>query len=195
MPATAATRPWGPSRTSRPSPNSCREGPAMPIRSVGIIGAGFAGLSTAKVLRAFGFEVTVFEKEPDVGGVWAASRRYPGLTTQNPRTTYALSDFPMPASYPEWPSGQQVQAYLQSYAEHFGLVPFLRMSTTVESAVLDEEAGVWTVQARGKHVLVVGYGKASCDVANAIAADSASTTVLARHLIWKIPKKFMNVLN
>ncbi len=82
----------------------------MTIRSVGIIGAGFAGLSTAKVLRAFGFEVTVFEKEPDVGGVWAASRRYPGLTTQNPRTTYALSDFPMPASYPEWPSGQQVQA-------------------------------------------------------------------------------------
>lgn len=61
------------------------------IRSVGIIGAGFAGLSTAKVLRAFGFDVTVFEKEPDVGGVWAASRRYPGLTTQNPRTTYALS--------------------------------------------------------------------------------------------------------
>src|SRR3989344_4399363 len=233
MPATAATRPWGPSRTSRPSPNSCREGAAMTIRSVGIIGAGFAGLSTAKVLRAFGFEVTVFEKEPDVGGVWAASRRYP-----------------------EWPSGQQVQAYLQSYAEHFGLVPFLRMSTTVESAVLDEEAGVWTVQARraatgqggalpaevyrfdylvvcngifsepavpqypgvdvfvaaggrvchtsqfndagearGKHVLVVGYGKSSCDVANAIAADSASTTVLARHLIWKIPKKFMNVLN
>ena len=30
-------------------------------RTVGIIGAGFAGLSTAKVLRAFGFEVTVFE--------------------------------------------------------------------------------------------------------------------------------------
>lgn len=224
----------------------------MTIRSVGIIGAGFAGLSTAKVLRAFGFEVTVFEKEPDVGGVWAASRRYPGLTTQNPRTTYALSDFPMPAHYPEWPSGQQVQAYLHSYAEHFGLIPHLRMSTTVESAVLDEETGVWTVkarravaglpaevhrfdylvvcngifsepavpqypgadafeaaggrvchtsqfndagEARGKHVLVVGYGKSSCDVANAIAADSASTTVLARQLIWKIPKKFMNVLN
>ncbi|MET4575798.1 flavin-containing monooxygenase [Ottowia thiooxydans] len=226
------------------------------IRTVGIIGAGFAGLSTAKVLRAFGFEVTVFEKEPDVGGVWAASRRYPGLTTQNPRTTYALSDFPMPTHYPEWPSGQQVQAYLKSYAEHFGLVPHLRMSTTVESAVLDEADGVWTVKARrataeqggassvevhrfdylvvcngifsepavpqypgaesfvsaggrvchtsqfndagdarGKHVLVVGYGKSSCDVANAIAADSASTTVLARHLIWKIPKKFMNVLN
>jgi cation diffusion facilitator CzcD-associated flavoprotein CzcO len=224
----------------------------MTIRSVGIIGAGFAGLSTAKVLRAFGFEVTVFEKEPDVGGVWAASRRYPGLTTQNPRTTYALSDFPMPAHYPEWPSGQQVQAYLHAYAEHFGLIPHLRMSTTLESAVQDEEAGVWTVkarrataglpaevhrfdylvvcngifsepavpqypgadafeaaggrvchtsqfndanEARGKHVLVVGYGKSSCDVANAIAADSASTTVLARQLIWKIPKKFMNVLN
>jgi cation diffusion facilitator CzcD-associated flavoprotein CzcO len=224
------------------------------IRTVGIVGAGFAGLSTAKVLKSFGFDVTVFEKEPDVGGVWAASRRYPGLTTQNPRTTYALSDFPMPAHYPEWPSGEQVQAYLQAYAEHFGISRHLLLGTRVDSATLDESMGRWTVtasrlgpggaaeavtrqfdylvvcngifsepsvpafdgidgfisaggrvchtseftrleDARGKHLLVVGYGKSSCDVANATVGVSRSTTVLARHLIWKIPKKFMNVLN
>jgi cation diffusion facilitator CzcD-associated flavoprotein CzcO len=221
---------------------------------IGIIGAGFAGLATAKTLKSFGFEVTVFEKEPDVGGVWAASRRYPGLTTQNPRTTYALSDFPMPASYPEWPSGEQVQAYLRAYVEKFGIAPDILLGTKVESATLDEAAGVWTVTAtaangsaasaavkrefdylivcngifsepalpafegaaaftaaggrichtsqftdlaaaRGKDVLVVGYGKSSCDVACASAGVARSTTVLARHLIWKIPKKFMNVLN
>lgn len=215
------------------------------IKTVGIVGAGFAGLSTAKVLKSFGFEVTVFEKEADVGGVWSASRRYPGLTTQNPRTTYALSDFPMPADYPEWPSGQQVQAYLQAYAEKFGIAKHILLNSRVDSAVLDEAAGRWAVtagqtvrhfdylvvcngifsepavpnfagadafaaaggrvchtseftrleDARGKHVLVVGYGKSSCDVANATVGVSRSTTVLARHLIWKIPKKFMNVLN
>ena len=52
---------------------------------IGIVGAGFAGLSSAKVLKSFGHDVTVFEKEADVGGVWSASRRYPGLTTQNVR--------------------------------------------------------------------------------------------------------------
>jgi len=216
------------------------------IKTIAIIGAGFAGLSSAKVLKALGYDVQVFEKEPDVGGVWAASRRYPGLTTQNVRSTYALSDHPMPASYPEWPSGEQVQVYMQSYVDRFGLAPHLKLNTEVASAVLDEAVGVWTVttkqgsvqrfdylivcngifsepaipayagreeftaaggrichtsqfneveDARGKHVLVVGYGKSSCDVANATAGVAKSTTVLARTLIWKIPKKFMNVLN
>ncbi len=221
------------------------------IKRVGIVGAGFAGLSTAKVLMALGYQVQVFEKEADVGGVWSASRRYPGLTTQNVRSTYALSDHPMPSSYPEWPSGEQVQTYIQSYVDRFGLAPHLQLNTAVERAELDEATCVWTVTtrtgaavetavhhfdylvvcngifsepsipafegsetfvaaggrichtsqfndaeaARGKHVLVVGYGKSSCDVANAVADISASTTVLARTLIWKIPKKFMNVLN
>jgi len=103
---------------------------------IAIIGAGFAGLSSAKVLKQFGHEVTVFEKESDVGGVWSASRRYPGVTTQNNKGTYHLSDFPMPASYPEFPSGEQVQAYLESYADHFGVTPHLRLNTEVISADL-----------------------------------------------------------
>ena len=220
---------------------------------IGIIGAGFAGLSHAKVLREFGFDVTVFDKTPDVGGVWSRTRRYPGLTTQNNRSTYALSDFPMPTSYPEWPSGEQVQAYLEAYVRHAGLMPFLRLSTEVVSADLDEAAGRWTLQVRpadggtggtegltvdylvvangifsdplvpeypgaaeyraaggrlchasefheledagGKDILVVGYGKSSCDVAGALCDVAASTTVVARELIWKMPKKLGNVLN
>jgi len=44
---------------------------ASSVRSIGIIGAGIAGLSTAKILKSFGFDVTVFEKEAQVGGVWS----------------------------------------------------------------------------------------------------------------------------
>jgi dimethylaniline monooxygenase (N-oxide forming) len=79
---------------------------------IAIIGAGFAGLTTARHLRDFGHDVTVFEKVHDVGGVWSTTRLYPGVSTQNGKDTYCLSDFPMPKHYPEWPSGQQVQAYL-----------------------------------------------------------------------------------
>jgi dimethylaniline monooxygenase (N-oxide forming) len=103
-------------------------------RTVGIIGASIAGLATAKVLRQIGFTVCVLEKEADVGGVWSACRRYPGLTTQNPRETYEFSDFPMPSDYPEWPTGEQVQSYLHSYAEKFGLIAHIRLNTRVESA-------------------------------------------------------------
>ena len=37
-------------------------------KSVVVVGAGIAGLVTAKVLRDDGFEVAVFEKEPTIGG-------------------------------------------------------------------------------------------------------------------------------
>ena len=109
-----------------------------------IVGAGFAGLSAAKVLKAFGHTVTVFEKEADVGGVWSASRRYPGLTTQNVRSTYSLSDFPYPKDYPEWPSGEQVQRYMADYVRKFNLSGDIRLCTEVRAARQDAK-GHWQV--------------------------------------------------
>jgi len=217
------------------------------VHKIGIIGGGLAGLSTAKIVRQFGFEVVLFEREADIGGVWSASRRYPGLTTQNPRETYAFSDFPMPRDYPEWPSGAQVQAYLERYVDHFGFRDAIHLNSEV-TGVEQTETG-WTIDvrsagtdvavhvdylvicngifsipaipqfagideftqaggkvlhtsqftdpeaARGRHLLVVGYGKSSCDVAIAATSFAASTTVLARSLIWKIPKKLAGKLN
>jgi hypothetical protein len=215
---------------------------------VGIIGAGVAGLVTAKVLRQAGHEVIVYDKAPDVGGVWSRTRRYPGLTTQSPKAQYSLSDFPMPRAYPEWPTGEQVQAYLAEYADHFGLAPALRLSTEVTSAAPAPD-GSWTVatadgradqvdqvdqvvvangifcdparprypgeaefaaaggrvlagtdlndeqQARGQRVLVVGYGKSACDITVAISQVAASTDVIARHLLWKVPRRVGGVVN
>ncbi len=222
--------------------------------TVGIVGAGFAGVTAAKILKSFGFSVTVYEKEADVGGVWSASRRYPGLTTQNPRDTYALSDFPMPREWPEWPTGEQVQSYIQSYTETYGIAEHILLNTRVSSARLDPDEQRWIVSAvrstrdggqeklvdrfdhlivangifsqpyvpafegsdefcaaggeirhtseftdpqdaRGKQVLVVGYGKSSCDVANATVGISANTTMVVRNLIWKIPRFIGNVVN
>src|ERR1700728_604195 len=116
---------------------------------VGIIGAGVAGLTTAKVLAQAGHEVVVHDKAPDVGGVWSRTRRYPGLTTQSPKAQYSLSDFPMPRGYPEWPTGEQIQAYLASYASHFGLDPMLRLSTEVTAAEPVPDGG-WAITARGR---------------------------------------------
>lgn len=217
---------------------------------IAIIGAGFAGLGTAKVLRQDGHDVTVFEKAPDVGGVWSSTRRYPGVRTQNNKGTYALSDLKMPRSYPQWPTGAQVQSYFETYSSKFGLGPFLRLGTEVLQA--DPTDDGWTVSlrptgsdgtptdehfdhlvvangifseplippfegleeftaaggrvcaagdfheledARDKNVLVVGYGKSSCDVAVPISEVAASTNLVARELLWKMPKKLGGVLN
>ncbi len=114
---------------------------------VGIVGGGLSGLVTAKTLLEEGHEVVVIERDAEVGGVWARSRRYPGVTTQNPRDTYAFSDFPMPASYPDWPRGEQVQAYLSAYADRFGVAPHVRLGTRVDAArARDDGAPGWTVE-------------------------------------------------
>lgn len=123
-------------------------------RSVAVIGAGIAGLVTAKVLRDDGFDVVVFEREPTVGGVWAESRTYPGLRSNNSRDTYAFSDHPYSSAADRFPTAPQVREYLTSYLERFGLQPLLRLSTEVlgvarrgaasdsGGAVLDSSTGV-----------------------------------------------------
>jgi len=57
-----------------------------PVR-IAVVGAGPSGLVTAAVLQDFGHDVTVFDKAPDIGGVWRANRSYPGVTTQDDRET------------------------------------------------------------------------------------------------------------
>ncbi|WP_405491165.1 flavin-containing monooxygenase [Nocardia sp. NBC_00511] len=98
---------------------------------VGVIGAGIAGLVTAKVLRDDGFRVVVFEKEAAPGGVWIESRTYPGLRTNNSRDTYAFSDHPYAESADVFPTAGQVREYLSSYIDRFGLTPYLRLSTEI----------------------------------------------------------------
>ena len=107
---------------------------------VGVIGAGIAGLVTAKVLREDGFDVVVLEKEPSVGGVWVDSRTYPGLRTNNSRYTYAFSDHPYARTADVFPTAEQVREYFASYVARFRLAPLVRLSTEVVG-VSRREAG------------------------------------------------------
>ena len=114
------------------------------MKHIAIIGAGISGLVTAKVFLKAGHKVTVFEKAADLGGVWEKSRSYLGVATQTTRDEYAFSDFPMPADYPLWPSGAQVQLYLRNYAYHFNVLDRIRFGTIVENISYTGEC--WEVQ-------------------------------------------------
>ncbi|KAG2219775.1 hypothetical protein INT45_008866 [Circinella minor] len=52
-----------------------------PIKRVAVIGAGAAGLPTAKSLKEHGIEVRIFERMEDVGGIWLYSEE----TDEKPR--------------------------------------------------------------------------------------------------------------
>ena len=106
-------------------------------KQVVIIGAGISGLVTAKALKEYGYDVIVLEKENGIGGVWALSRHYPGLTTQNTKDTYHFSDLPMPIHYPEFPTGKQMLEYLSDYAETFDLWPHIMLNKKVTGVKYD----------------------------------------------------------
>ena len=100
-------------------------------KQVCVIGAGVSGLAAARAFATHGHKVTIVEKSSDIGGVWDPSRSYPDVQTQSPKDLYRYTDKAMPDSYPEWPKGPQVHAYLTDYARGHGLVKMMRPKTEV----------------------------------------------------------------
>ena len=107
------------------------------VKTVGIIGAGEAGLATAKMLLGEGIRCTVFERNSRVGGVWTGG--YLEFGTQVQRELYEIPDWPLPKNISDFTPGPVVCQYLQDYADHFGVSPHIRLNTTVTS--VDERAG------------------------------------------------------
>jgi len=61
-------------------------------KTVGVVGAGPFGLVCAKILLDDGFDVTLFDRQRELGGVWCAESAYADLQTQQPGGTYEFSD-------------------------------------------------------------------------------------------------------
>ena len=116
-------------------------------KQVCVIGAGVSGLAAARAFSACGHSVTVIEKSADLGGVWEPARSYPQVQTQSPKDLYRYTDKAMPDSYPEWPKGPQVHAYLADYARGHGLNGMMRFNTAVASMERrpDGKPG-WTIE-------------------------------------------------
>lgn len=101
-----------------------------------IIGAGSSGLVAAKNLKQHGIPFDVIEREDDVGGNWYYGKSHSSVY----RSTHLISskllteytDFPMPASYPDFPSHAQVWEYLRAYARAFDLYAHIEFNTAVE---------------------------------------------------------------
>ncbi|KAJ1618809.1 hypothetical protein T492DRAFT_891421 [Pavlovales sp. CCMP2436] len=121
--------------------------------SVGIIGAGVAGLQQARALHARGVKVTIFERAPTVGGVWRSN--YSNFNVQ----LYEFLDFPYKKSSAcsdlcnqEYPAGPEVQAYIERYVEHFSLHAALSLDTAVVNVAPTGKGEGWTftLESKGK---------------------------------------------
>lgn len=113
--------------------------PAVAARAA-VIGAGCSGLVTARALLQVGLEPVVFELGSQVGGLWVfdndsgTSSAYRSLRINTSRPETELAEFPMPASWGDYPSHERIAEYLAAYAAHFELTRHVRFRTAVVHA-------------------------------------------------------------
>ncbi len=112
-------------------------------RSVAVLGAGVAGLASARALQARGFAVTVFEARDELGGVWANNYRL--LRVLEPNCVYGYPDWPWPDGSEPFPPASQVREYLEAYARHFGIYERIRFATRITAASPDDGDG-WRIE-------------------------------------------------
>jgi hypothetical protein len=117
--------------------------------AVCVIGAGPAGLATARALRARGLDYDQVDRNADVGGLWdidaPGSPIYEAAHFISSKTLSGFSGFPMDDGFPDYPSHRQVLAYLRGFARHYGLRDRIEFGVAVESVTKNDD-GTWTVR-------------------------------------------------
>ncbi|MCD7470142.1 Flavin-containing monooxygenase FMO GS-OX1 [Datura stramonium] len=101
--------------------------PQYPPENVAFIGAGPAGLVTARELRREGHNVVVFERENQLGGTWI----YTPATDSDPIGVDPNRRIPN-RDPRRFPGHREVLDYLNDFAADFGLTGLLRLGTEVE---------------------------------------------------------------
>ena len=124
-------------------------GSLSPPVSVVIIGAGWYGLAAAKTYLQLdpSISLTVIEADSSVGGVWGASRIYPGLIADSPAGLFEFSDMRISQELgiEDWAdvTGETVSKYLELYAERFGVLERCRFNT--KALKVERDGAGWNV--------------------------------------------------
>lgn len=139
------------------------------VKTAAIIGAGVAGLSTAKILMTQGVRCTVFERNAVLGGVWADG--YANFGVQVQKELYEFPDWPLPEDTPDFTPGPVIQKYMAAYADHFGITPHIRFDTTVAK-----------LQALGGQGWIV-----TCRTGDTVRSDEFDVVVVCVGLYSNIP--------
>lgn len=130
------------------------------MKKVALIGAGIAGLGMAKSLKAHGIPYEHFEKMPELGGNWKYGV-YENVHIISSKKTTEYPEYPMPASYPDFPNSGQMLSYLQSYAKHFNLEDSIQFNATVNAILPAGECWELEIEGRGRetfHSVIVANG-------------------------------------
>ena len=170
---------------------------------VAIIGAGSSGITVAKALKEAGVAFDVFEKGSQIGGMWryendnGQSSCYANLHIDSSRANLGYSDYPIPASWPDYLSHRQFLEYLIAYAEHFGIGPQIAFRTSVEAVEPFNDG--WSLrlstgQSRAYDAVIVANGHLSEPRLAEFPGEFSGTIVHSHHYRDPAPYDGKNVV-
>lgn len=123
-----------------------REQPLGSTRHIRIvaIGAGASGLNLIRTLRLnlSDYEITVYEKNADVGGTWLENR-YPGCRCDVPSHSYQFSWRKKKDWSNFFSSAGEICDYLRQVCDEEGMRDSIKTLHQVVSARWNEEGGRW----------------------------------------------------
>lgn len=102
-------------------------------KKIAIIGAGWMGIGCLRMLTERGYQVDVYEKRNDIGGVWHPDNEYAGLTIHSPSRLIEYFDFPLPNyidRFERIPSNE-VYDYVQKYCRAKNLYQYMTFNVRV----------------------------------------------------------------
>ena len=114
-------------------------------------------MGALKNLREVGLDAVGFERNSYIGGLWQWTPD-PGQTSVLRSTVANISrqrncytDFPWtPDDAPDYPTAEQIEQYINAYADHFRLRPHCRLETAVERIVRAADGHGWVVRSRAQ---------------------------------------------
>lgn len=132
------------------------------IKSVAVIGAGTAGLCSAKHAIAAGLRVTVFEQADQVGGTWIYTDQvqqddkgvaihtsmYQGLHTNLPKEIMGYPDFPIPEQERSYIPSDDMLAFLKLYAKEFQVDKLIKFRHQVVRVRPIKDGEQWEILVR-----------------------------------------------
>lgn len=108
-----------------------------------IIGAGFVGLGIAQALKAADIAYDQVDASDDIGGNWHHGVYSTAHIISSKKVTQ-FTQFPMPESYPPFPSANNMLDYINQFADHFRLREHIQLNTKV-TLVRPIENNAWEV--------------------------------------------------
>ncbi len=125
------------------------EQPLGTLRHVRIIciGAGASGISLIHTLQQHltNYEITVYEKNPQVGGTWFENR-YPGCKCDIPSHNYQFSFKPNTQWSSFFSPASEIQDYLCCVCDDENMRQVIKCEHKVVGAHWEEKTGVWRIK-------------------------------------------------